>query len=166
MPNAAPQSRMRLFEHRVEHRRQIAGRGVDDLQYLGGRGLLLQRLALLGDQPRILHRDHRLRGEVLQQGDLLVGERTDLRADSADHAIQASVLAQRNREVRASAGLLDEHRNEIAAHEFRRCHVRDVQEPLALYQFRQVEGSRLTDECLQSVRHSHASPGPSSCSPS
>ena len=27
-----------LFEHCVEHRREISGRPVDDLQYLGGRG--------------------------------------------------------------------------------------------------------------------------------
>ena len=39
----------RLFEHRVEYRREVAGRGIDDLQYLGGRGLLLQRLARLGE---------------------------------------------------------------------------------------------------------------------
>ena len=71
---------MRLLQHRVEHRREVAGRAIDDLQYLGGRGLLLQRLARLGDQPRILHRDHRLRGEILQQRDLLVGERPDLLA--------------------------------------------------------------------------------------
>ena len=38
----------RLFEHRVEHRREIAGRGIDDLQHLGGRGLLLQRLVAFG----------------------------------------------------------------------------------------------------------------------
>ena len=44
-------------------------------KHLGGRGLLLQRLALFGHQPRVLHRDHRLRGEVLQQRDLPVGER-------------------------------------------------------------------------------------------
>ena len=56
----------RPLQHRIEHRRQIAGRGVDHLQHLGGRGLLLQRLALFGDQPRVLHRDHRLGGEVLQ----------------------------------------------------------------------------------------------------
>ena len=31
----------RLVEHRVEHRREVAGRAVDDLQDLGGRGLLL-----------------------------------------------------------------------------------------------------------------------------
>src|SRR5689334_25280312 len=64
-----------LFKHRIEDRREVAGRGIDDLQYLGGRGLLLQRLARLGDEPRILHRDDRLRREVLQQCDLLVGER-------------------------------------------------------------------------------------------
>src|SRR5262249_45485561 len=32
----------RPFEHRVEHRGEVAGRGIDDLQHLGGRGLLLQ----------------------------------------------------------------------------------------------------------------------------
>ena len=40
----------RPLDHRLEDRRQIAGRAVDDLQNLRGRGLLLQRLAqrLLG----------------------------------------------------------------------------------------------------------------------
>ena len=65
----------RLFEHRVEDRREVAGRRVDHLQYLGGRGLLLQGLARLGQEPRVLHRDHRLRREVFQQRDLLFGER-------------------------------------------------------------------------------------------
>ena len=49
-------------------------------KHLGGRGLLLQRLARLGDQPRVLHRDDRLRREILQQRDLLVGERPHLLA--------------------------------------------------------------------------------------
>src|SRR5215472_6146975 len=61
-----------LFEHRVEHRSEVARRAIDDLQYLGGRGLLLEGLARLGQQPRILHRDDRLRREILQQRDLLV----------------------------------------------------------------------------------------------
>ena len=39
---------VRLFQYRVEHRREVAGRGIDDLQHLGGRGLLLQRLVALG----------------------------------------------------------------------------------------------------------------------
>ena len=36
------------FEHRVEHRREIAGRGIDDPQHLGGRGLLFQRFGQFG----------------------------------------------------------------------------------------------------------------------
>ncbi len=33
----------RLFEHGFEHRRERAGRRIDDLQHLGGGCLLLQR---------------------------------------------------------------------------------------------------------------------------
>src|SRR5215469_783165 len=43
-----------LFDHRVKYRREITGRGVDDLQHLGGSGLLLQGFARLGDQSSIL----------------------------------------------------------------------------------------------------------------
>jgi hypothetical protein len=38
----------RLVQNRLEHRRQIAGRAVDDLQHLGGARLLGQRLVTLG----------------------------------------------------------------------------------------------------------------------
>src|SRR6516165_9420885 len=38
----------RIAEHRVEYGLQLAGAGRDDAQYLGGGGLLLQRLARLG----------------------------------------------------------------------------------------------------------------------
>src|SRR6516164_10469520 len=40
----------RLFEHCVEHGRELARRAIDDLQYLGGGRLLLQGLSqgLLG----------------------------------------------------------------------------------------------------------------------
>jgi hypothetical protein len=37
-----------LFEHRIEHWREIAGRGIDDLQHFGGRSLLFERLVTLG----------------------------------------------------------------------------------------------------------------------
>src|SRR5215470_17114238 len=60
-----PAETVRLLQYRIEHRRQIAGRGIDDLQYLRGRGLLLQRLARLSDQPRVLHCDDRLPREIL-----------------------------------------------------------------------------------------------------
>jgi len=39
---------MSLLQYRVEHRREVARRGVDDLQDLGGRGFPLQRLVTLG----------------------------------------------------------------------------------------------------------------------
>jgi hypothetical protein len=34
--------RARLFQYRLEDRLELTGRGIDDLQYLGGGGLLLQ----------------------------------------------------------------------------------------------------------------------------
>jgi hypothetical protein len=37
-----------LFQHCVKHRREVTGRGVDDLQDLSGRGLALHRLVTLG----------------------------------------------------------------------------------------------------------------------
>ena len=88
--------------------RQFAGRCVDHLQHFGGRGLLLQRLPLLGDQPRVLHRDHRLGGEVLQQGDLLVGERPDFLAVDRKDAEQAVLLAERNDQAGARATEIDQ----------------------------------------------------------
>ena len=56
---------MRFFQDRIEDRRQVAGRGIDDPEHFGGGGLLFQGLARLGQEPRILHRDDRLRREVL-----------------------------------------------------------------------------------------------------
>src|SRR6266446_6790341 len=53
-PESSSAKLMRLFQYRVEHRGEITGRRIDDLQYLGGGGLLLQRLAPLGQEPRIL----------------------------------------------------------------------------------------------------------------
>ena len=50
----------------------------DDLEHVGGRGLLLQRFAQLVEQPRVLDGDDGLSGEILDQFDLLVGEGTHL----------------------------------------------------------------------------------------
>ena len=58
----------RLLEHRIEHRQEIAGRGIDNLQYLGRRSPLLQCFARLGDQPRILDRNDRLIGKCAHLG--------------------------------------------------------------------------------------------------
>jgi hypothetical protein len=96
------------LDHRVEDRGEVAGRRIDDLQYLGGRGLLFQGLARLGQQPRILHRDDCLRREVLQQRDLLFGERPDLGAEDQKHPHQCCVFAQREGETAAGSAKLDQ----------------------------------------------------------
>ena len=85
-----------FLQDRIEYRFKIARRGVDDLQHFGGGGLLLQRLARFGQQPRILHRDHRLRGKALQQRDLLVREWPNFLTVNRDRANKASFLAQRH----------------------------------------------------------------------
>jgi len=40
---------VRFIQYGLEHRREIAGRGIDDLQYLGGRSLLIQCVARFCD---------------------------------------------------------------------------------------------------------------------
>src|SRR5215471_21184825 len=59
--------------------------------------------ARLGNESRVLHRDDRLRREVLQQGDLLVGEWPDFLARSNDLPEQRFVLAQRHTKRRPNA---------------------------------------------------------------
>ena len=93
---------MRLLQYHIEHRREVAGRGIDDLQYFGGCCLLLQCLARLGQQPRILHRYDCLRGEILQQRDLFFRERPHLLPVSKQSPEQRIVFSQRNDEHRAS----------------------------------------------------------------
>jgi hypothetical protein len=66
---------MGLLQYCFEDGREIARRGIDDLQDLGSRSLLLQRLTRLVDKPRVLDSNDRLRREVLQHRDLLFGER-------------------------------------------------------------------------------------------
>ena len=55
-----------LYE-RVEHNPQIECRPADDLEHVGGGGLLLQRLTQFVEQPGILDGDDGLRGKILHQ---------------------------------------------------------------------------------------------------
>jgi hypothetical protein len=64
-----------FVEDGIENCGEIAGRAVDDMQHLSGRSLLLQGLPRFGEEPRIFHRDHRLRSEIFEQRDLLVRKR-------------------------------------------------------------------------------------------
>jgi len=53
---------------------QIEARAADDLEHVGGGGLLLQRLAQLVEQARVLNGNEGLSGESLDERDLFVGE--------------------------------------------------------------------------------------------
>ena len=105
----AAEARHRLHQ-RVENRLEIDGRAADDLEHVGGGGLLLQRLAKSSvraqflEQPRVLDGDHRLLGEVAHQLDLLVGERPHFLTVNRDGADQFVFPEHRDDdEVRAPA---------------------------------------------------------------
>jgi len=85
------------------------------LQYLRGRGLLLQRLAqIIGalaklvEQAGVLNRDNSLSGEVLDQLDLLVGEWADLLAIDDNAANQLILLEHWHLNERPRPGELDQ----------------------------------------------------------
>jgi len=101
--------RVRLLQYCIEDRGEVAGRGIDDLQYLCGRGLLLQSLARLGQQPRVLHCNDRLRREILQKCDLLVGEGANFLAIDVDRPKHRPFFDQRHRESRARSGEINQH---------------------------------------------------------
>ena len=82
-------------------------------------------------QPRVLHRDDRLRREVLQQRDLLVGERPDLLAVGDNGAEQRIVLAQRHEEIGAYAAKLDMPRQRDRRYAAS-SHIGDVNEAFAV----------------------------------
>jgi hypothetical protein len=103
----AAQPRRRLHQ-RIEHGLQVEGRAADHLEHVGGGGLLLQRLPQLVEEAHVLDGDHRLGGEVLDQLDLLVGERADLLAVDNDGADQLSLFQHRHGEKTSCAGGFDE----------------------------------------------------------
>src|SRR5215467_10094646 len=76
-----------VCKHGVKYRGELARRTRYDTQHLRGRRLLLQGLAQVGrplsqfvQQPCVLDGDDGLVGEILNQLDLLVGERPRLLA--------------------------------------------------------------------------------------
>ena len=78
LPQAAPHSVCAFSTIDWNTGARSPGELLMTCKHLGGRGLLLQSLAGLGDEPRVFHCDDCLRGEILQQRDLLVGERAHL----------------------------------------------------------------------------------------
>ena len=99
---SASQSRAAELDQRIEHSLQIEGRAADDLEHVGGGGLLLQRFAQLVEQARVLDGDDGLGGEVLDQFDLLVGERPNLLGVDRNGADQRVVLEHRHQQERVA----------------------------------------------------------------
>ena len=87
---------MRLLEDHLENRLKVPGRGVDHLQHLRGRGLLLQRLALFGQKSRILDGDDRLVGEGSDKFDLPVGKGLHRLTPEDDNPGDGPLTQQRN----------------------------------------------------------------------
>src|SRR5262249_45933441 len=81
---------------RVEHGLQIEGRAAYDLEYVGGGGLLLQRLAQLLEQPRVLDGDDSLRCETGEQPDLFIGKWTNFLAIDDDDSNQFIIFEHRH----------------------------------------------------------------------
>src|SRR6516162_2801194 len=94
---------MGLLQDCVKHRPEVTGRRIDNLQYLSSSGLLLQRLACLGQKPSILHSNHGLGGEVLQECDLLISEGAHLATIDGKVAQYSVVLEQRHAQQCANA---------------------------------------------------------------
>src|SRR5262245_6018486 len=88
----------RVFQHSIEDRLQFAWRTADDLEHIGGGGLLLKRFTQLIEQPRVLDGDYGLCGEVLHQFNLFIGEGAYLCAIDEKGTKQFIVLEHRHRD--------------------------------------------------------------------
>ena len=91
------------LDKRVEHRLQIKSRPADNLEHVGGGRLLLQRLAQLIEQARILDGYNRLCGEIRNELNLLVAECEDLLPINTDDADQLVLFEHRHRHDRPVA---------------------------------------------------------------
>ena len=110
-----------ILQHGVEHRLQLTGRAGDDLEHLvvavccSSDSEIVGALAQFVEQPRVLDGDHRLGGEVRDELDLLVGERSYLLAINPDRADQLIVFEHRHGKKRSKSAEADGcHKNRFA----------------------------------------------------
>src|SRR5262249_47611653 len=95
------------FNERLQHRLEGKRRAGGHLEHVGGGGLLLQRLAQLVEQARVLDGNDGLGGETRDQLDLFFGKRPHLSTIDDDGPDRFIVLQHRNRDQRANAGDID-----------------------------------------------------------
>jgi hypothetical protein len=82
-------------------------------------------LSQFAEQPPILHRDDRLRSKILQQCDLLAGERSHLTALGNDNAEKTVVLSQGHHQHGSHAAVLEGGAGHRISRE-QRCELRQV----------------------------------------
>src|ERR1700731_4095381 len=92
---------MRRFDQGIEHSLQVEGRTADDLEHVGGGGLLLEGFPQLVEQARVLDGDNRLGGEILYQRDLFFSEGPYLLAVDGDGPHQLIIFEHRHNTMRA-----------------------------------------------------------------
>src|SRR5207237_10414417 len=100
------------------------------------------RLARFGNEPRVLHRDDRLRGEVLQQRELLVAERPDFLPVDMNRAEQNTVFPEGHYQQCANIAKLYQSADDLVAGGAAG-YIRDLDEVFAESQFaeRGIRGS-------------------------
>src|SRR5580704_3550017 len=102
-PERRATQRVRLVQNRLEYGAEITGRRVDHAQHLGGRGLLLQRLAKVAvarfqfaEQPDVFDGDGGLVGEGLKKLNLRGAEGLYLAPAAANDTDRLLVPQDRN----------------------------------------------------------------------
>src|SRR5215468_9613993 len=91
----------RIRQHGLEHGLKLAGRAGDDAQHLRGGGLLVERLAQLVEQARVLDRYHRLIGEAPHQLKLILLKGSHLAAIDNHHTDRLSFSRERREYLRS-----------------------------------------------------------------
>src|SRR5215831_2547577 len=108
----------RLFQYRIEHRGEIAGRGIDDAQHLGDRRLLRKKLVTVGPCVSKLA----LKGGVslLKIGCRAVGRRAHVRPRAAIVPVQSYADRRSRHRLLKRVPLPETSREQIArGHETR-----------------------------------------------
>src|SRR5262249_25313137 len=82
----------RRFDQCIQNRLQIEGRAANDFKHISSSGLLLQGLPQFVEQAGVLDRNDRLGGKILNQLDLLIGERAYLLTVDGDYADEVVLL--------------------------------------------------------------------------
>jgi hypothetical protein len=102
-------------DQRVEHCLKVEGRAADNLQDIGGSGLLLKGFAQLIEQPGVLDGDDSLGGEVCDQRNLLFSKREYFLLIDANGTDQFAFLEHWHHDKRSNPGHIDARDNHRVA---------------------------------------------------